>query len=229
MKIKVMKILSVLLCMAIALGGGALTFASDSSPAVKERADRILAEGKDASVLDEDGVTKEETVYVITDAEGKATEVISSCHLNNPNGVDVISDNSTLDDIENVKGDEEFVKKNGKLEWRADGSDIYYRGTSNDELPVEVKVSYTLDGKKVSPDKIAGASGKVTVRFDYKNNVYEKVDIDGKEEKIFTPFALLSGMILDNDVFRNVEVTNGKAIDDGDRTAVIGIAFPGMQ
>ena len=40
---------------------------------------------------------------------------------------------------------------------------------------------------------------------------------------------MLSGMILDDDKFKNVEVSNGKAINDGTRTIVAGFALPGMQ
>ena len=86
-----------------------------------------------------------------------------------------------------------------------------------------------MDGKTVSPAELAGKSGKVTIRFDYTNQQYEYVEIDGQKEKIYVPFAMLTGILLDNDVFTNVEITNGKLINDGSRTAVIGIAFPGLQ
>ena len=40
---------------------------------------------------------------------------------------------------------------------------------------------------------------------------------------------MLTGLMLDNDVFTNVSVTNGKIMNDGDRTIVAGLAFPGLQ
>ena len=113
--------------------------------------------------------------------------------------------------------------------WNADGNDIYYQGNIDKELPVSVSVSYKLNGKAVSPSELAGKSGKVTIRYTYKNNQYEMRDINGKQEKIYVPFAMLTGIVLDNDVFTNIEVSNGKMINDGDRTAVMGIAFPGLQ
>ena len=100
---------------------------------------------------------------------------------------------------------------------------------SSEELPVGVKISYKLDGKEMSPESLTGKSGKITIRFDYTNSAYEMKKINGKEEKIFVPFAMLTGMILDNDIFRNVEVTNGKLINDGMRSVVAGAAFPGLQ
>ena len=110
--------------------------------------------------------------------------------------------------------------------WDAKGNDVYYQGNIALEVPVALSVSYKLDGKSISPSDLAGQSGKVTIRFDYTNHQYETVEIDGTEEEIYVPFAMLSGMILDNDSFTNVEVSNGKLINDGDRTIVVGIAFP---
>ena len=58
------------------------------------------------------GVTKEETVYVVTDSTGTQQDVIVSDHLVNKGKVKTISDETTLSDIENVKGEEKF-KQNG--------------------------------------------------------------------------------------------------------------------
>ena len=81
----------------------------------------------------------------------------------------------------------------------------------------------------ISPEALSGKSGKVTIRFDYTNNAYETVKIGGKDERIYVPFLMMSGMILDGEKFSNVTVTNGKVISDGDRTMLAGIAFPGLQ
>ena len=86
-----------------------------------------------------------------------------------------------------------------------------------------------LDGKSISASDLAGKSGKVTIRFDYKNNQTVNVKVGDREEKMYVPFAVLTGMLLDNDVFTNITVENGRLINDGDRTAVIGMAFPGLQ
>ena len=55
------------------------------------------------------------------------------------------------------------------------------------------------------------------------------VEIDGQQEKIYVPFVMLTGMILDNENFRDIQVSNGKLINDGDRTIVAGIAMPGLS
>ena len=173
---------------------------------------------------------KNETVYVLAGADGSVKKIIVSDWIKNVLGDGKLNDASDLSGIENVKGDEGYTMGGGNTKvWDAEGNDIYYRGNIDRELPVSVKISYTLDGKPVSADEIAGKSGNVTVRFDYTNNQYKTVTIDGKEEAICVPFAMLTGMLLDNDVFTDITVTGGKMINDGDRTAVVGVAFPGLR
>ena len=175
-------------------------------------------------------LSKNETVYVIADASGAAKKIIVSDWLKGVDTNGKVKDVSNLKDVKNVKGDETYtVNEDNAYEWAAKGEDIYYQGTGTTELPVKLKLTYKLDGKTVSADEIAGKSGKVTIRIDYENTQKEKVKINGKTEEVNVPFLMLSGMILDDDNFKNVEVSNGKAINDGTRTIVAGFALPGMQ
>ena len=192
-------------------------------------AESKLKDALDDSIkFSEKEIGKEETVYVLADSTGKERKVIVSDHLINDGNKDTIEDASDLKDIENVKGDETFKQSGNKLTWQADGNDIYYQGTSTKEAPVSQTITYSLDGKEVKPEDLAGKSGKVTIRFDYTNNETVKTKIDGKEEEIYVPFAAISGMVLD-DSFSNVKVTNGKVISDGKNNIVVGYALPGLK
>lgn len=175
-------------------------------------------------------ISKDETVYVLAGADGSVKKVIVSDWIKNAISEGKISDKTNLKNVKNVKGNEKYtLDSNNMTVWDAQGNDVYYSGNIDEELPVNLSVSYKLDGKNITADKLAGKNGKVTIRFDYENKQYETVNIDGKSEKIYVPFVMLTGMLFNNDTFRNVEVTNGKVINDGDRTAVIGIALPGLQ
>lgn len=101
-------------------------------------------------------IIKNETVYVIADAQGNKKNVIVGDWLDNEGSIDSIKDKSALSDIENVKGDEKFTENGDNIEWSADGSDIYYKGSSDKELPVDVNVTYFLDGKEIPSDELAG-------------------------------------------------------------------------
>ena len=166
------------------------------------------------------GAEKEETVYVFTDASGKQKSMTVSSWLKNTTGADKLYDNSILQNIENVKGDESFTQNGDILTWNAAGNDIYYQGTTDKEPPVTQKITYYLDGKEIAPDDLAGKSGKVRIHIDYKNS--EKYD------EVFVPFTTMTGIIFSNDNVKNVEVDNGSVISEGKNTVVVGMAFPGL-
>lgn len=223
------------LCAALCLSGAAVAFAkTDSKQETKEEQTEKNEDKKEeksaSSKNTQQDLYKDETVYVLAGADGSVQKLIVSDWLQNGQGSKTISDKSDLTNIENVKGDESYTINGDNMKvWDAQGNDIYYQGNTTKELPVDMSVTYKLNGKTVSVEEIAGKSGKVTIRFDYENRQYENVEIDGKEEKIYVPFAMLTGMMLDTDSFSNVEVSNGKYINDGDRTIVVGMAFPGLQ
>ncbi|MBR4343175.1 MAG: hypothetical protein IKP88_10825 [Lachnospiraceae bacterium] len=196
--------------------------------------------GKDASSLinsllssesdsDSSKTVKDETVYVISDANGNIQKVIVSDWIKNNLKDTTINDVSSLKDIINVKGDETFSQNGTNCAWTANGSDISYQGTSDDKLPVNVRVRYFLDGKEMTPDEIKGKSGHTVIRFEYENTTRKTVNINGKEEEMQIPFAVISGVILDDDRFSEIKASNARLLNDGSRTVVVGIAFPGLQ
>ena len=222
---KVTKIIAICLCAVLCLGGAGVAFAQTGS---KQESAQPTAAQKAADLQQK--ISKDETVYVLAGADGSVQKIIVSDWLKNELGSASLTDKSGLSNIENVKGDESYsINGDNMTVWDAQGNDIYYQGDIQKELPVGLTVRYTLNGKAVSPEQLKGQSGKVTIRFDYENRQYETVQINGQNQRIYVPFAMLTGMILDNDTFRNVTVTNGKLVNDGDRTVVVGLAFPGLQ
>lgn len=222
---KVTKIIAICLCAALCLGGAGVAFAQTGS---KQESAQPTAAQKAADLQQK--ISKDETVYVLAGADGSVQKIIVSDWLKNELGSASLTDKSGLSNIENVKGDESYsINGDNMTVWDAQGNDIYYQGDIQKELPVGLTVRYTLNGKAVSPEQLKGQSGKVSIRFDYENRQYETVQINGQNQRIYVPFAMLTGMILDNDTFRNVTVTNGKLVNDGDRTVVVGLAFPGLQ
>lgn len=168
---------------------------------------------------------KSETVYAVMDADGNTTDVSVSEWLKNEGKSNNLSDYSNLKNIKNTSGDEKMSRDGKKLVWAAKGKDIHYTGDYDGELPVKVKVSYYLNGTKVSADEIAGKKGNVKIRFDYDIN--DSVKENGYS--LTRPYAIVSAVVLSNDNFTNVTVNNGKAVNDGNSTAVVGIALPEMS
>lgn len=222
------KLLALVLSCAVLVGAvGVTALALNADKGEEDKAPESTVTGSSDG---EEKIQKDETVYVLVGADGSVKKIIVSDWIKNTLGSASLKDKTELSDVVNVKGDESYTVDGDNMKvWDAQGNDIYYQGNIEKELPVGLRVSYTLDGSQISAEDLAGKSGKVTIRFDYQNNQYAMTEIDGKREKIYVPFAMLTGMMLDNGVFSNVEVTNGKLINDGDRTIVAGIAFPGLQ
>lgn len=168
---------------------------------------------------------KSETVYVFQKADGSVKNQTVSNSLTNGNGAQLLQDQTDLTDIENVEGDQEFTQSSEGTVWDAKGGDISYRGTTTKEAPVDIKVSYQLDGKDVSPDEISGKTGHVKIHIAYTNNSRQTVN----GQTVYTPFLAMTGLILDNDNFTNVTTDNAKVIDDGDRHLIAGYAMPGLK
>ena len=228
MKHNMIKTLSLSLCALLTAGavGGAAFALGDNDKKEEETASAAPSDTQE----EVKEISKDETVYVIAGADGSVKKIIVSDWIKNSLGEKTIGDSTALNDVENVKGNETFTDNgSGSRVWDAEGNDIYYQGNIDKELPVAMKVSYTLDGKSISPEELKGKSGRVTIRYDYENKQVETVRINDRDEKIYVPFAILTGMILDNDTFRNIQVSNGKLINDGSRTIVAGLAFPGLQ
>lgn len=176
------------------------------------------------------GDDKEETVYIIADADGNVTKTIVSDWLKNKDGSATINDKSDLKNIENVKSDADYEEgTDGNIIWSANGEDVYYQGETDKELPVDMKITYYLNDKEVSASQIAGKSGKVKIRFDYTNHEKKDITVDGKHMSMYVPFTMISGLVLDTDTFSNVEINSGKVISDGNRMIAVGLAFPGLN
>lgn len=218
--------------------GATAVFAEKNSTAVTAEADSTTGSSKDTDdiadklmdsvSLKDNDADKDESVYLISDANGNVNKTIVVDHLKNKDKKDTLEDASNLSDIENVKGKEKFTQSGDKLTWQAGGKDIYYQGTATEEPPVTQKVTYYLDGKEISPEDLAGKSGKVKIRFDYTNTTSYTETVNGEKQTVSVPFAAITGLVL-GDGFENIEVTNGKAEVSDSSSVVLGYALPGLK
>lgn len=209
-----------------AAGVGIYAANRPAAPQTAEEAPRVMEAGPET----EKALRRDETVYVIANTDGSVRQIIVSDWIQNGLAAAQVEERSELSQVEAVKGSATYTlgQDNARV-WDAQGQDLYYQGSIEKALPVDMTVTYQMDGQTVTPGQIAGKSGHVTIRFDYENRQYEMVEIDGTEEKIYVPFAMLTGLLLDSDRFTNVTVSNGKLFCDGSHTAVVGVAFPGLQ
>lgn len=173
--------------------------------------------------------SKEETVFVFTNAQGKQDHVIVNEKLKNAEGKSVIKDVTNLSDIVNLSGEEKSTGQGSNLSWEAEGNSITYQGTTTQSAPVTMKITYYLDGKEIKAEDLVGKSGKVTMRFDYTNNEKKTITVNGKSKQVYVPFTMVTGMVLPSDKFTDIEVTNGKLTQVNDSNVVYGITMPGLK
>ena len=173
--------------------------------------------------------SKSETVYSNLDSNGKAYKTIVSTQLTNEDKLDEITDISNLLNIENTNGDETFKKEGNQVIWDSNGNNIYYKGESDKQLPVECKITYELNGEEISAEELKGKSGNVKIKINYTNNEKHIVSVNGKQVTMYTPFIIVAGTKIDNAKNKNIQITNGKIVDNGESTLAVGIAMPGMQ
>lgn len=173
--------------------------------------------------------TKDETIYSKLDSKGNSYNTIVNNHIKNEDGLQIINDMSDLLNVENDNSDEKPEQNGNNLVWKAEGNDVYYQGESQKELPIKCDVRYELNGKIVDAKDIVGKNGKVKVTLEYKNKDAHVVNINGKNETLYTPFVVVCGTIIDNENNKNIEISNGKVVDNGNKTIVVGMCLPGMQ
>ena len=173
--------------------------------------------------------TKDESVYSKLDNNGAVYQTTVSNHLKNTDESEILRDISDLINIENVSGDQTYKEENGKMIWKANGEDIYYQGNTQKEIPIDCKITYSLDGKDILKEDIVGKSGIVKINLEFTNKEQRQVMINGKLENMYVPFVVGVGTVLNNENNKNIKINSGKVIDNGNKTIVFGLALPGMQ
>ena len=136
---------------------------------------------------------------------------------------------TSLDNLKLIKGDATFTKDLNNVIWNANKEDIYYTGETDKEIPVNISIKYYLNENEVTYEQLQGKSGKVTIRFDYTCNQSEIVKINNEDKTIYVPYLIISGVAFNNAKTANITSQNGKVIDDGKNSFVVGCAIPGLK
>ena len=171
--------------------------------------------------------TKVESVFNNLDTDGLVNKTTVTNHICSKNKEEYI-DNSELNDIINLNGNETFTKDGNTLKWKATGKDIYYSGTSNKELPIDIKINYYLNGENKKVKDIVGKKGNIKIEISLENKLKNEVYINGKKEEIYIPFIVMAGTIIDTKDNNNISVTNGRVVETGNKSMIASIASPGL-
>lgn len=188
------------------------------------------ADNKEITATGEGYGDKEETVYVMTNGEGAATSIKVVSWLKNFDDVRSLKDITSLENITNIKGNEKFEVNNGEVVFDTDGNDIYYEGTiDTSKLPVNMRITYKLDGNDILPDELTGKSGHVAIKVEFTSTEKRTVEVNGAGYEVYVPFVALSAAMFDEKVFSNVTIDNGKILSNGNYQVVCGFGLAGIN
>ncbi len=172
-------------------------------------------------------VSKEETIYAKVSSNGDLLSSIVYEYLAGSDSA-LINDKSSLKNITNVSGNEKYEMQDDKLVWEANGNNIYYSGTTDKDLPITLNIKYYLNEEEKAIEDIIGKKGKIKIIIEYKNNLKHQVLINNKIETLYTPFIVATTSLLPNENNKNIKVSSGKVIDNGNTSLIVGLSSPGL-
>ena len=172
--------------------------------------------------------SKSETVYAVMNGDGSIKSTTVSEHLYSASGLSGVTDKTTLTDIQNTESDAEFTQNGEELVWNTEDTDVYYKGNTDKALPIDVKVTYALDGQEAALEDIIGKSGHLTVTVALKNNETGTVNVNGKDRTIVTPLITAVGVILGGDA-SNVTAEHGMIESAAKSSVAAFVTLPGVK
>lgn len=172
---------------------------------------------------------KSETVYVNLDNEGNPLQTIVSDWIHTTESGVYVDDKTNLSEIVNVKDDSKYEVNGQNIRWHMKSTDLYYQGKSMQNLPVNFKVTYTLDGQPISPDELLGKSGKVQITVTMTNTDSYKAKVNGQSVTMYNPIAIVGGVMLSESKFSNISIKNGQVVGTGNTQYAMLAGFPGLR
>ena len=172
--------------------------------------------------------SKSETVYAVMNGDGSIKSTTVSEHLYSAAGLANVTDKTTLTDIQNTESDAEFTQNGEELVWNTNDTDVYYKGNTDKALPIDVKVTYALDGQEAALEDIIGKSGHLTVTVNLKNNETGTVNVNGKDRTIVTPLITAVGVILGGDA-SNMTAEHGMIESAAKSSVAAFVTLPGVK
>ncbi len=194
--------------------------ATQEQPNEEQQRDSITAHGS--------AYEKAETVKVTTALSGEFKSIAVDEWLKNPEGLDVISDESSLQAIATDDDKITFTQDGTKLDWITNGKDVHYSGITDKELPFSISYSCKLNGKTVDPSALKNATGQLEISLEYQNNTSVTVNAGSTSHTAKEPYAMVSLVSFDAEHANNVKVDNGKVMDQDGSFIAMGMAMPGL-
>lgn len=161
--------------------------------------------------------SKEEVIYVMTDASGKITDMEAV----NIFAGGSITDYGEYSAVKMLNTTDKITKDGDKITFSSDADKVYYQGTMKEKnLPWNISIRYFLDGKETSAEEIAGKSGALEIRFSVSKN-------ERCKGSFYEDYALQASFTLDTEKCGNIRASGATAANVGSKKQLTYTILPG--
>lgn len=160
---------------------------------------------------------KEEVVYIMTDAAGN----VGSVNVVNIWGKGSITDYGDYSSVKMLTTTDTINQDGDKITFSTDNDKAYYQGTmKNTQIPWNISITYTLDGRKINPDDLAGKSGKLEIHLQITDN-------NLCNRNYFEDYALQLSLALDSGKCTNITADGATLANVGANKQISYTILPG--
>ncbi len=170
---------------------------------------------------------KSETVYAVLGNDGSysGATVVNRFFTDGE-----IVDYGAYTQVKNLSGPDAPIIDGDRITWPAglEGEDgFYYQGETQKALPVSFDIAYTLNGKKMKPEDIAGKAGELKIEMTVRNDSGTGEIDELTDREIMTPFAVQVSLSLGSGMYSVLKIPDtASAVLAGSNYTVTYSAFP---
>ena len=168
--------------------------------------------------------SKDEVVYVKLNNNGNVDNVYVVNSFDVKNGEKIV-DYGRYSNVLNLSTSDKLNYSSGVVDVNVSDTNkkFYYQGDmKNCEIPWDINIRYTLDGKNISSEELAGKSGNLEISFDIKKN-------DTVDEVFFNNYALQISLTLDGDKCSDIIADGGTIASVGNNKTITYIKLAGEE
>ena len=168
--------------------------------------------------------SKDEVVYVKLNNNGNVDNVYVVNSFDAKNGEKIV-DYGRYSNVLNLSTSDKLNYSSGVVDVNVSDTNkkFYYQGDmKNCEIPWDINIRYTLDGKNISSEELAGKSGNLEISFDIKKN-------DTVDEVFFNNYALQISLTLDGDKCSDIIADGGTIASVGNNKTITYIKLAGEE
>ena len=160
---------------------------------------------------------KEEVVYIMTNSNGD----VDSVNVVNIFGKGNVTDYGNYSSVKMLTSTAP-IKQNGDMITCTTNDDrVYYQGTMNQaEIPWNICIKYTLDGKEIQPEKLSGQSSKLEIHISITQN-------NKCQNDYYSDYTLQATALLDTELCKNIRADNATIANVGANKQISYTILPG--